>query len=470
MLMLSLRPWRHIFSDCGASVSLISAAAVMSLLAVAGLSIDSALAFLVQARMSKAVDAAGLAAARNALTDDVNAEAQKFFYANFPNGYLGSTVTNVSAVADADNRVITVAAEATLPTRIMHLFGSSSLTVGARALIERQTRGMELVLVMDNTGSMRSGGMITAMKNAAADLVNIVYGDEETAEHLYVGLVPYTAMVNIGSGRSDWLDPNDQLFDVPGPFEPTAWKGCVRARSGGLDEDDTTPGIAPFNSFLYQADVDNVWPPIDDRNDAQNDGTGPNLGCGPAITPLVAEKSTVLAAIDEMLPWHRGGTTGNLGLVWGWRVVSPAWRGLWGLPSPPALPLDYDTPLMDKVVILLTDGDNQFYKWPGANGPDGSDDTAYGRLLQFDNGAYPTLALARDELDGRLARTCQAMKAQGILLYTITFGSTPNSGTQALYRNCASKPEFYFHSPSNDDLAAAFRTIGGHLSNLRIME
>lgn len=455
-----------IAGDRRGSVSALSAVAVFALLATAGLATDSAIAFLVQSRMSKAVDAAGLAAGRNALSADVQDEARTFFYANFPDGYLGSEVISIDGVADADNHFITVTAEVRMPTKIMHLFGYDTMTFQARAVIERQTRGMELVLVMDNTGSMRSGGKITAMKDAAEDLIEIVYGDHETLEHLWVALVPYTATVNIGASHSDWLDPADRVFADPDPFEPTAWKGCVEARAGGLDEDDTLPSAAPFTSFFYGTADDNVWPPVDERNSAQNEGTGPNLGCGPAITPLVAEKSTVLAAIDEMLPWHRGGTTGNLGLVWGWRVVSPQWRGLWGGDSPANLPLDYDTPLMDKVVILLTDGTNQFYDHNGG-GPGGSDYTAYGRLDDF---GYGTLSLARYEIDRRLANTCRQMKDAGIRLYTITFGSTPDGSTQTLYRNCATKPEYYFHSPSNDDLKVAFRTIGGHLSNLRIAQ
>ena len=32
-------------------------------------------------------------------------------------------------------------------------------------------------------------------------------------------------------------------------------------------------------------------------------------------------------ALGELLPWHRGGTMANLGLAWGWRTVSPKWRG-----------------------------------------------------------------------------------------------------------------------------------------------
>ena len=258
------------------------------------------------------------------------------------------------------------------------------------------------------------------------------------------------------------------LFDTPSPFDPTAWKGCVEARTAPLDQDDTPPTNDPFNTFLYESNVDNVWLPIDDTNGAQNNGTGPNLGCGPAITPLVTDKTTLTAAVAEMLPWHRGGTTGNLGLVWGWRTISPDWRGLWGDVNSP---VDYDTPLIDKVVVILTDGQNQFYDWPNhgptGTGPDGSDYTAYGRLGEF---GFATLNAARAEIDARFANICTQMKTFGIIIYTITFGSSPNSSTQDLYRDCASDPTFYYHAPNNTTLETSFQAIAEQLSNLRIAE
>lgn len=80
----------------------------------------------------------------------------------------------------------------------------------------------------------------------------------------------------------------------------------------------------------------------------RNNGRGPNLGCGPEILPLTASKTLVDAAVGNMGAWHRGGTTGNLGLSWGWRTLSPGWRGLWGGATPATLPLDYDAPLMER--------------------------------------------------------------------------------------------------------------------------
>ncbi len=459
---------RKFASDRRGNVLVTFAFSTVVLLGFMGLSTDSALGFLVNSRMSKALDAAGLAAGRSALSADLTQEARNFFDANFPDAFLSSSVTSFTVTPDANNEFITLTASATMPTRFMRLFGINEVDVSARTVVHRQTRGMELALVMDNTGSMRSGGKMDAMKDAAQDLVDILYAGNETLPNFWVSLVPYTATVNIGNAHTAWLDGGDQYFDVPSPFDPTVWKGCVEARAAPLDQDDTPPNLAPFTSFLYEADVDNVWPAVDEANDAKNNGTGPNLGCGPAITPLVADKTTVTAAIAEMLPWHRGGTTGNLGLIWGWRVLSPSWQGLWGDPSSP---LAYDTPLIDKVVVILTDGQNQFYDWPShgptGTGPDGSDYTAYGRLGEF---GFATLDDGREEIDQRFSNICEAMKLEGILLYTITFGSTPNTDTQTLYRNCASDPLNYFHAPNNATLETAFHAIAEQLSNLRIAE
>ena len=461
--------FRRFVSDRRASVLPYFAFALMALGGAAGLATDSAFGYLAKARMSKALDAAGLAAGRVKSGGDITAEAQSFFQANFPASAYNATITNFQVTASQDNQFVTLEVAADIPTTFLRVAGIETTQISARTVVHRQTRGMELALVMDNTGSMRSGGKMDAMKAAAQSLVNILYGSHETLPNFWVALVPYTATVNIGNDHDDWLDPTDRYFDSPDPFAPTVWKGCVEARANPLDMDDTVPSAAPFNTFYYAPDVDNIWPPVDETNNAQNDGTGPNLGCGPAITPLVATKSTVDAAIAEMLPWHRGGTTSNLGLVWGWRVLSPAWRGLWGNAQ---LPLDYETPALDKVVVILTDGQNQFYDWPNHTpnygvGPNGSDYTAYGRLTEF---GFATLNDARAEIDNRFASICTAMKAQGIIIYSITFGSTPNTSTQNLYRNCASDPNFYWHAPTNAALQTVFDQLSEQLSNLRIAE
>ncbi|WP_308911476.1 TadE/TadG family type IV pilus assembly protein [Pseudokordiimonas caeni] len=481
------RQLKSLRRDERGSMMPIIASGIITCIGAAGLAIDATRMFYVHDILQKSLDSAGLAAGHAMYEDQMESDANDFFYANMAAAGSVAIDPDFDINISENNKVISVTGSAKVATTFMRLFGYDKINVNASTEITRETRGMELVLVMDNTGSMR-GTAITAMKNAAADLVETVYGDNDTNPNLWVGLVPYSAMVNIGSEHDDWLTWQSRNDIANGQFSPSSWKGCVMAREDDGDETDETPTDAPFTAFFWANSSDNMWNPwsgkyfLNEGNDAQNNGRGPNLGCGPAITPLVASKATVLAAIDEMLPWHRGGTTSNLGLVWGWRVISPAWRGLWGGDSPANLPLAYNTPFMNKVVVLLTDGANQFYDWNvryymdgsklrttsnSTAGPSGSDFTAYGRLN--DMGVY-SLQDGQNILDAKLANTCADMKTEGIIIYTITFGSSPNSQTKSLYRNCASNTSFYYHAPDDAELAEVFDTIGKQLSNLRLSQ
>lgn len=526
--MQELNQFLKSFSDQRGAVAMILALAVIPLFASFGLAIDGARGYMLRSKLSYAIDAAGLAGGRSFDTNLREQDILQMFEVNFPDGYMDSVLVGGEPSVFFNDIANTVTVEATvvIPTRLLGVVGIDEMTVSARTVIKRELPGMELVLVMDNTGSMRGGGKIDAMKGSATHLINTLYGDRETVDDFWVGLVPYAATVNIGNSRISWMDgfnPND--------FQPTSWKGCVEARSYPNDSNDALPMVEKWQPFLWPSTLeqypnphhsagagsydeddpdtwgeflhgDNDWDPdgplsdLNEDNNDQNEGTGPNLGCGPAITPLIMSKTNVLAAIDEMQPWHRGGTMANLGLAWGWRVLSPSWRGRWGGESPADLPHDYGSPNLTKAVILLTDGQNQWYDWPGrkwtVGGEDhysglpgknkypgsydddfrsswpGADYTAYGRLNEGRLGTTSNSA-ANDVIDDRMLELCTAMKAEGIVIYTITF-QLSNSATQQLYRDCATSENFYFNSPSNPDLQQVFVQIADELSALRIAE
>jgi Flp pilus assembly protein TadG len=458
------------------------AGSMLMLTGAAGMAIDGARMFYVKDVLQKSLDSAGLAAGHAMTVENMENDAREFFNANV--GSISGMVTTSNMLVDIsdDNELITLTASATVEATFMRIFGYEAITVSASTEVTRETRGMELVLVMDNTGSMRHDDKITTMKTAATDLIEVVYGDDEVNTNLWAGVVPYITHVNVGSANYDWLSDSGK-DRVDNEYYGTTWKGCLEARADGEDETDTPPSDIPFEPFYWQdtdpyqkyhkkwgwywVDRDNNW--IDDGtgtvtiNEVNASGAlGPNRGCASEITPLVAEKSKILNAIDVMEPWSFGGTAANYGLVWGWRVVSPRWRGFWS-GSPAGLPLDHDTPYMDKVIVMLTDGVNELISQDSELG--GSDYTAFGRLDDF---GYGSISAARDEFDDRFDRICQNIKQDGILIYTITFGSTPDEDTQSAYRTCASNPAFYFHAPTADSLTDAFNEIGRQLSNLRL--
>ena len=64
------------------------------------------------------------------------------------------------------------------------------------------------------------------------------------------------------------------------------------------------------------------------------------------------------------------------------------------------------------------------------------------------------------------------MKAadKNIQIFSIIFGKTPSTTIRNLFRGCATDAKMYYYAPTNAELASAFRSIGGQLASLRIVE
>lgn len=432
----------------------IAAFAIFATAGAAGLAVDTGRAQLVQSKLSAALDAAGLAAGANISTTNYTTEVDRYLKANYPAGYLGSVITSTTVTANSDNSLITLAATADVPTTFMHIFGQTKVTVNAKSEITRQSSGMELVLILDNTGSMSSS--MTALKSSANTMLDILYGSKDKVSNLWVGLVPFAQAVNIGSARTSWLNSSHYATLNWGP---TSWMGCVEDReTTGRDKTDDPPSTESFKAYY--------WPDHNSYNDwIRNNGTyitplstsrGPNKNCSQAVLPLTSSKATVKAAINTMQAV--GNTHVNLGAVWGWRMLSPRWRGLWGGEmNSNNLPLDYSTKNMNKVAILMTDGDNTMSN---------SVRTAYGYLSDGRLGST-NATTAEAALDSKLSAVCTSMKNNNIIIYTIGFNN-PGTTISNLLKNCATRTDYYFNSPSTYDLQQAFKAIGDSLANLRV--
>ena len=478
--------WRRFRHEQGGNVATLMALALLPLIAGAGLAIDSMLAFAVEERLQKALDAGGLAAGRATDPANIGPDARAFFRSNFDGGAPFGTAPDptVLVTETEDGQTITLTGTAVSPTHFMRLLGIDQITVGARSEIRRATRGVELVMVLDNTYSMMSDGKITGLKTAANDMLDILFGNNETVRNLWVGIVPYIAAVNVGTANTAFLAATDRARQGPNAYAPESWGGCVIARANPRDQNDDPPGSAAFTSYLYpntpsnpqnMSGFVNTWPPVDRREATQSGvpyrlGDSPNAGCPTPIVPLVARKSTLKAAISGLRPEARGGTITSEGVAWGWRVISPRWRGLWS-GGTATLPLDYGTRNMDKVMVVLTDGDNQLLVGQLSGGGYLSPYAAYESFTALGvvaRSSSQATSATQDEIDKRTTAVCTAIKARGIKIYAITFGSVPTSRGQSLMRGCATTTGMYFHSPDNATLRKVFRKIGNELANLRI--
>jgi Flp pilus assembly protein TadG len=509
------------------------------LVAMMGLAIDLSRVWLVKSRLQMSLDAAVLVAARDISTGGTSADGVNMFWANFNRssktimsggypGYQGATATDPIVHSPAPGDVsgsVQMTSTATVVPTLLGVLNIGVVTVGAASTAKTAATGLELAMVLDNTGSM-AGSSITALITASQTLLDILYGASDTQPNLWVSVVPFAATINIGKTHTNWLV--GQTINQAG-YAPSTWMGCVmaRAKSGvtyGDDFNDKTPTQASLSPFLYPSTyhaypyttgtgtkkdpyVTNYWYPgdndwtvspnnivePDDTDHSGNNTVGPNLDCPSlAILPETASKAVVLTEINKMKAVSRGGTFINLGLQAGWWTISPNWIGLWGNLN---MPLAYNTPYMRKAIILMTDGNNEWYDWlcgvpgrvPSTNEgacpfsltrPTGvpawtadgdADFTAYGRLNGNTLGIVATQASITATLNTWMLQMCTTIKQNGIVIYTVLFNNT-TPATVALFTSCASSPADYFQSPSVVPLQQAFQQIGKDLSSLRISQ
>ena len=204
------RLFRRLVKRRDGNVAMLFGLMAIPLVIATGTAVDIARAYSVKVRLNGALDAAGLAVGSTygMTTAQQNTRLQQYFAANYPAGALGTPNTPTLSL-DASGNTFTVSAVATLPTTFMKLININTLTVAATSVITRGTRGLELAIVLDNTGSMLCGdsGMsscssgtshIVSLRQYSQTIVDQLYSYSTDTSRLKIGLVPYVTTVNVG--------------------------------------------------------------------------------------------------------------------------------------------------------------------------------------------------------------------------------------------------------------------------------
>jgi hypothetical protein len=104
-------------------------------------------------------------------------------------------------------------------------------------------------------------------------------------------------------------------------------------------------------------------------------------------------------------------------------------------------------------------------------------DTAYTAYKTYEDRLIvnsTTRSATVDHLSRRFAKTCEAMKADGIEIYTIAFALNNNAegnATREMFRTCATdRNTHFFEAASGADLNNAFVTIAAELIRLRLAQ
>ena len=461
------RLYRRYLNESAAAIAIMFAIMVPVLVGVVGMSLDYSSAYLVKQRLAQALDAAALAAAASS-TDEAVIEQKviDFFNSNYPPEKLGVTFTpNVQIVGDE----VIVSGSARYNTLFLRVLGIDTIDVDANTTVVREVQGIEVVLVLDNTGSMSTNNNISALRNAASNFIYIMYGidtDEGAAaapsaldnmatrdrDYIKIGLVPYSTSVNVGPyGLGEDMDGDyygEPFVNNPHDLSYTTnyntssdWFGCVLAHDY---PDDTLDHEGPWDMYRYCLDededpyCDKKW-----KNGKYTVNQKPNYNCVKTpVMPLNTSPSELKESINTMVA--SGHTYGNYGMVWGGRVISPEFPFEEGV--------DWENEYWRKAIVMMTDGQNTMHNKYSVYGPTQDHNISAGNL------------------NNRFIDVCDDLKEKGIIIYTVTFYSGVPESTKDYYRQCATSEDYYHDAPDQQDLVDVFETISRELSNLHIKE
>lgn len=201
---------RPFFQNTRGNVAIILGLSIPVLFMALGSAIDYSRWSAVNAAVQAQVDSAAMSAIISLRDPESLARIESGLAARTETIKHRPTFTEIAVrrtSSDVDpESVVEVRAFGTMPTVVMGMFGFPTLDVGAFAEARRSPKTYEISLIVDVTGSMK-GARINALRVASTNFVSALLPETTTSDRILVNIVPYTASVNIGRRRGDWLGP-----------------------------------------------------------------------------------------------------------------------------------------------------------------------------------------------------------------------------------------------------------------------
>jgi Flp pilus assembly protein TadG len=421
--MLTPRVLNRFLADRRGSIAPFFALAIIPVIGFMGAAVDYSRGNSVKSAMQAALDATGLMLSKEASGLTSSQMAQKstdYFKALFdrPEAKAIQITPKLKALSNGGYQ-LDIAAEGLVDATFTRIIGQTQMAVSAKTQIVWGFKRLELALALDNTGSMSSNGKMTALKQASHSLVKILKKASQKPGDIKISIIPFDTTVNIGTSYKNkkWFDWDEidcngsQSGDgCSGKSAKNFWGGCVRDRTSPFYAQDTKPS---------ESNPATLFPGVND------------CGSLAEAMPLSSDWTALDKKIDEMSP--NGNTNVSLGLAWAWHSLTSS------VPFNEAAAAD---PELDKVVLILTDGDN---------------------TEAWDNQTNKNIT-SQSTIDARTTKVCDNIKADGIKIYSVRV----IDGNASLLKGCASNPSMFFDVKQASELDAVFQSIAEALANLRI--
>ena len=443
--------WR---ADTRGNIAIIFALALIPILAIVGVAIDTQMTLTQKNKVQAVIDSAVIFGARamqdGASREDVAKDVDAYVTALLKQQSSSLDCTSVALEYKDDAQDINASIFCSQPTTLSNVIGQRKMDFRVRSGSTYGIGKVDVAFVFDVSGSMGNSGKMADLKLAAKDAIDALLPatyDTAKLDDVRLAMTAYDTMVNAGSyfkavtnkdvTRTYTVNYNKTTKvciaykhngqcktykDVVTPVvaSKTITNKCVKERIGAQAFTDAAPAV---NAWIEAAEAK-----FNTATEKWSEETCNSIG----PLPLTDSRADLKAYVNDLNDF--GGTAGHMGVAWGWYLLDPKWENIWPVAS---RPLDYDEPDSAKALILMTDGEFNSY---------------------FSSGQGDSFAQAK--------ALCDAAKAEHIVIYTVAF-QAPKEG-QDILNYCATSAANAFKPENGQQLKDAYKMIAKSISDLRI--
>ncbi len=325
---------------------------VVCMLLAVGASLDTARFEYTRSKLQHTLDRAVLAAANLEQVLDPQDVVEDYF----SKAGLSDQLVSVTVEQGVNYRTVSAVSEAQIDTMFMDMVGIETLSVPALGEANETLADIEVALVLDNSGSMRTATngstRLGLLKEAAKEFVDSVArdssnsGDEGTTS---ISIIPFAEQVTVGETllqHYNATDEHDKAHCVT--FEDADFRTTTLTQTQEL------------NRMAYFDPYNTGWTAYDS---GICDTTGNR-----EIAPWSTDAEDLKLRIDDL--YHSGWTSIDLGTKWGVTMLDPS--------SQPVLtkliasgdvdaelagqPFDYSRDNTMKILVVMSDGANTYQR------------------------------------------------------------------------------------------------------------
>lgn len=324
------------------------------MLMMGGISIDIMRHELERTQLQATVDSAVLAGAgapSGSTKEDIRRIVKDFFVKSGRGDYLDD-IDDDDIIATLNARKVTASTQMNMNTYLMKLMGVNQLKAVGGATAEVRTPKIEIVLVLDVSGSMGSNSKIVNLKTAAKEFVTTVL-DVSRPGDTVISVVPFSWSVT----------PSTTIFETLAVDVTHKYSTCLAFRDNDYTHATLTSGASalssgiPARQMVYTA----VYGGFDSLSAPwRSCFTNPYM----EILPYSISEADLHAKIDALQP--QGNTSGHQGMNWGAALLDPSFRQVSANmlskneldPLLANVPADYNEPDTKKIIVMMGDGMN----------------------------------------------------------------------------------------------------------------